>query len=334
MKDYILSLLEGEETEENPCTSLAGCQGTTPVGVQEEAGIEWPAAHKDSQKMADLAIKSSDIIGIENVRVPFDACVEPEALGAEISWGSKQNDPYISGYPFSDNPEDVKVPEDLLELGRIPTVIEAIKEVQSNLDKDKPVSTTVIGPLTLVGELIGTEDLLRKTITEKDLIKELVERVTEIPQKLISRYYEAGADVVQVIEPSSSADMIPPNIFTEILQPHLSKISSEVDRPLILHICGNIEPILPAIMELDFDGVSLGSGININKAKKEASEGTKLLGNISPDTLSKGSPSKVKKEVSNAINQGIDFIEPDDGFVPVATLENVETMVKATKEKR
>lgn len=39
--------------------------------------------------MAKLALASQKLTGLENIRVPFDFVVEPEALGCGIKWPNR-----------------------------------------------------------------------------------------------------------------------------------------------------------------------------------------------------------------------------------------------------
>ncbi|WGI18104.1 uroporphyrinogen decarboxylase family protein [Methanonatronarchaeum sp. AMET-Sl] len=331
MKGVIMDMLRGGETDRAVCVSLSGCQGMTPVEIQEKTGVFWPKAHQDPDLMTDLVMKSMELTGFENVRVPFDACVEPEALGAEVKWGDEKTDPYITKYPYTENPLELEIPDDITTLGRIPVIIECISQLDKELS-DVVIGSTVMGPITLVGELIGTENLLRKTLTDPKLIRDLVERVKPVTLELISLYSDAGSDVVQVIEPSCSNDMIPPNTYKDIAHPIHKEIAEKTDTPTILHICGQIDEIIPEIAGAGYNAITIHSGINPIKTKKQTKNNLKILGDISPDSQANATPKKVEQEVKKAIQRGIDFIEPYDGVVSTAKLKNLQTMTKTTKQ--
>lgn len=76
--------------------------------------------------MANLAIASYELSGLECVQVPFDFVIEPEALGCKIEWrDAKDFVPMVVDHPY-DSPEKFDIPEDVLSRGRIPVLLEAI----------------------------------------------------------------------------------------------------------------------------------------------------------------------------------------------------------------
>lgn len=331
LKDKILSALR-EKTSEVFCTSLSGCQGISPVDVQEEAGVFWPEAHRNAEKMTKLAIESQKITGLKNTRVPFDNCLEPEAFGAEVKWGDKSKDPYIREYPNEDDPESLEIPDEFLDRGRFPLVLDAIERINKEVGGEIPISSLVMGPFTLIGELVSTEKLMRMTLRQPKLVEELVNSIIDVPIKYGNAQYGAGSDVVQVVEPNASADMIPPNLFSDFVKPALTEIRSNLNGISVLHICGDAQPLLSDMKDCEFDGISIGAEVNIARARSILGEEVSILGNISPKTLVNGTPEDVKKEVKSAIEQGTDFVEPDDGFSAITPKENILTMIKTTEE--
>jgi len=155
-KRRVLTTLFGGKVDRVPVTSLAGCGGTVTVDMQDAVDIHCPEAHKNAEKMAKLAIAGYKLTGIENVRIPFDFVVEPEALGCKIRWGTgPESVPAVLTHNF-EKPEDLKMPNNLLEKGRIPVVLEAIKIVRKEVGDFLPISSLALGPFTLAGELQGS----------------------------------------------------------------------------------------------------------------------------------------------------------------------------------
>jgi len=293
-KRRVLTALMGGEVDRAPVTSLAGCGGTVTVDMQDTVGIHCPKAHKSPEEMAKLAIASHELTGIENVRVPFDFVVEPEALGCEIRWGTDpQSVPAVRTHPF-DKPEDLKMPENLLETGRIPVVLEAIRIVRREIGDFLPISSLALGPFTLAGELAGVEKLLIWTIRKPDYVKEFVAFATDIILEYAKAQYRAGSDIVQIGDPTASTDLI-------------------------------------NMVESGFDGISIDEAVDITKIKPLVGT-TKILGNLSSkSTLVFGSPEDVKKEAKKALESGVNFLEPGCGFSPITPISNIKAMVEAAK---
>jgi [methyl-Co(III) methanol-specific corrinoid protein]:coenzyme M methyltransferase len=330
-KRRVLTALFGGKVDRVPVTSLAGCGGTVTVDMQDAVNIHCPEAHKDAEKMAKLAIDSHELTGIENVRVPFDFVEEPEALGCEIHWGTgPESVPAVWTHPF-EKPEDLKMPENLLELGRIPVVLDAIRMVRKEVGDFLPISSLVLGPFTLAGELAGVEKLLMWTIRKPEYVKKFVDFATDVILEYAKAQYRAGSDIVQVGEPTASPDLIRPTSFRDFVKPALTKIAESLGGPRLLHICGNAELIVPDMAETGFDGISIEEAVNVAEIKPLVGD-VKILGNVSSkSTLVFGSPEDVKKEARKAMKAGVDFLEPGCGFSPIVPMDNIKAMVEAVK---
>jgi uroporphyrinogen-III decarboxylase len=76
-----LEILDGQ-LEGPPVLSSPLVNST--VYQMEKTGASYPFAHQDPDKMARLAESIHTLFGFQGIRVPFDLCVEAEALGCEI----------------------------------------------------------------------------------------------------------------------------------------------------------------------------------------------------------------------------------------------------------
>ncbi|NIO36367.1 MtaA/CmuA family methyltransferase [Candidatus Bathyarchaeota archaeon] len=331
-KRRVLTALLGGKVDRVPATSLAGCGGTVTVDMQDAVDIHCPEAHKDAEMMAKLAIASHELTGIENVRVPFDFVVEPEALGCKIRWGaSPKSLPSVLTHDF-EKPEDLKMPENLLEIGRIPVVLEAIRIVRKEVGDFMPISSLVLGPFTLAGELAGIERLLIWTVRKPDYVKKFIAFTLDVILEYAKAQYEAGSDIVQVSDPTASPELIGPVFFKQFVKPALTQIAESLGGPRLLHICGGAEGSVPDMAETGFDGISVDSSVDVARMKPLVGE-VKVLGNVSSkSTLVFGSPDDVKKEARKALKSGVDFLEPGCGFSPMTPIENIKAMVEEVKE--
>lgn len=331
-KRRVLAALLGGKVDRVPVTSLAGCGGTVTVEMQDAVDIHCPEAHKDAEKMAKLAIASYELTGIENIRVPFDFVVEPEALGCEIRWNTDpQSVPAVRTHPF-EKPENLKMPKNLLETGRIPVILEAIRIIRKEVGDSLPISSLALGPFTLAGEIAGVEKLLIWTIRKPDYVKEFVAFAAEVILAYAKAQYRAGSDIVQVSDPTASPELIGPASFKQFVKPALTQVAESLGGPRLLHICGRAEAIVPDMAETGFDGISIDEAVDVAKIKPLVGN-VKILGNVSSkSTLVFGSPKDVKKEARKALEAGVDFLEPGCGFSPITPIDNIKAMVEAVKE--
>jgi len=326
----VIAAFSGEKIDKAPVTSIAGCGGTVTVDMQRKTGVHWPKAHKDSKKMAKLSVASHKMTGIENARVPFDFVVEPEALGCEIRWWNEMETvPSVKKHPY-ESPQDLKMPEKLLEKGRIPVVLEAIAEMRETVGDFLPISSLALGPFSLAGELAGTERLFRWILKKPKYVEEFVDFTTEIVIEYARAQYRAGSNIVEVADAMASIDMISPKMFREFVKPALMKITRALKGIIVLHICGRTAPIITDIIETGFDGVSVD--VEVAYIKPLAGE-VRILGNVSSKkTLIFGSTDDVRAECKTALEAGVDLLEPECGFSPITPIENIKAMVEARDE--
>ena len=81
-RERVLKLFAGEAIDRPPCFS--GMGNVTAEGLKK-FGYKFAAVHSDAKMMADAAASSYKLFGFECAVVPFDLCVEAEALGCEIN---------------------------------------------------------------------------------------------------------------------------------------------------------------------------------------------------------------------------------------------------------
>ncbi|MFX0201780.1 MAG: MtaA/CmuA family methyltransferase, partial [Candidatus Hodarchaeota archaeon] len=306
-KERVLGALLGKNIDRIPASSVAGCGGTICVDMQKSVGIYWPEAHKDAEKMAKLAIASHELSGLESVRVPFDFVVEPEALGCKVEYPPKLDAvPMVFENPYK-KPEDLKIPENILELGRIPTILEVIRILKHKVGNYLPISSLLLGPFTLAGELVGTANLMVWCIRKPDYVREFVDLALDFLIEFGKAQYHAGSDIVEVGEPVAAPDLISPKMFKDFVKPTLIKVAENLDGIKVLHICGDTNLILADMAECGYHGISIEEAVDIAKAKSILGD-VKILGNLSSkETLLFGAPEDVKAKAKKIIEAGVDL---------------------------
>ncbi|MGF7117287.1 methylcobamide:CoM methyltransferase MtaA [Methanobacterium oryzae] len=348
LKDNLINSLSGEEVEITPVVSV------TQVGIVEamqKTDAFWPDAHTNAAKMATLGSSLYELAGLECARIPFDLTVEADAMGCRVDLGVEDRTPQITKSPF-DSSSDIKVPEDFLERGRIQVVLEAVKKLKEKYGNSLPIVVGMTGPLTLAGQLLGIENLVRYMRSRPYEVESTLDKVLEASIQYANAICEIEPDVVCVADPTSAPDLIDPLQFKNMVKPILEDLSMEITTNKVLHICGSTEPIIRDMATAGFDGLSVEEKVDIAMAKEEikgggktirvggrtVSMGTgdktpKLVGNISTNqTLFMGSTADVKTEVKNVLKAGVDILAPSCGLAPQSPIVNIKAMVEARNE--
>jgi [methyl-Co(III) methanol-specific corrinoid protein]:coenzyme M methyltransferase len=98
----------------------------------------------------------------------------------------------------------------------------------------------------------------------------------------------------------------------------------------VLHICGRTREIIPDIVKIGFEGISIEE--DLARIKPLAGD-VKILGNVSSKkTLVFGTTQEVKAETRKALEAGVDLLEPECGFSPVTPTKNIKAMVETRDE--
>jgi [methyl-Co(III) methanol-specific corrinoid protein]:coenzyme M methyltransferase len=331
LKTRLLAALEGKPVDKVPVCSVTQ---TGIVELMDVVGASWPDAHTNPELMAKLSIANHELSGLEAVRVPYCLTVLVEAMGCEINMGTKNRQPSVTAHPYPKDLEGATVPADLLQKGRIPAVLEAIKIIREKVGPDVPIIGGMEGPITIASDLVSVKSFMKWSLKKTDLFEQALDIATEAAVMYANALVEAGADIISVADPVASPDLMSPDSFKKFLKARLQKFSSSVNSVTVLHICGNVNPILSDMADCGFEGLSVEEKIGSpKKAKEVIGDRARFIGNISsPFTLLPGPIDKIKAEAKHALEEGVDVLAPGCGIAPMTPLENIKAMVSARDE--
>ncbi|NLI62653.1 MAG: MtaA/CmuA family methyltransferase [Methanosarcinaceae archaeon] len=329
LKENLLKALNGEKVEKVPVLSVTQ---TGVVELMDLVDAPWPESHTNAEKMADLAIAAHELAGLEAVRLPYCLTVLAEAMGCDINMGTKNRQPSVIGHPF-DKPEKLEEFEmpDLANAGRIPAVIEAIKISREKVGPDVPIIAGMEGPITLASDIVSVKSFMKWSIKKPDDLEKSLVIATEASIIYANLMVDAGADVICIADPVASPDLMSPQDFKEKLMKHIVEFAEKVNAPVILHVCGNVTPIIEYMADCKCKGLSVEEKVtDIANAKQIASGKAIIIGNVSsPFVLLSGDEEKVTEASLNALNDGVDILAPGCGIAPMTPLDNIKAMVAA-----
>jgi len=175
---------------------------------------------------------------------------------------------------------------------------------------------------------------MKWSIKKPELLGQVLDFATEATIAYANSMVLAGADVISVADPVASPDLMSPDSFKNDLKSRLQRFSSEVNSVTVLHICGNVGPILDYMADCGFEGLSVEEKVgSVKKAKEILGNRARLVGNISsPFTLLPGPIEKIKEESKKALEEGIDVLAPGCGIAPMTPLVHIKAMVEARDE--
>tara|TARA_B100001964_G_scaffold240610_1_gene310819 strand:+ start:1556 stop:2617 length:1062 start_codon:yes stop_codon:yes gene_type:complete len=348
--DRFKSALNQKDVDRPP---IAIPTNTGIIDLMKSSNSFWPDAQIKSEDMTKLALAAHTIAGIESVTIPFDMYVEVEAMGAKLEGWSLDKQPSPS--PFIDSPEDltnIKIPDPLTDC-RLPVVLESTKILRKKVGNDLPIVVTVASPFEIVSNIWNLNTLVLYLEYDKKPLFDLLTRTTSFLSEYATLLFEAGADVISIIDGNSqnlfgvemnieydfdgnyeyAFDGVEPGAenYEEFSGVFIEKFVNSIKGDTILHVCGDSTPVLDHMAETGVNGLSIDN-VNIKEAKKIVGNEASIIGNISVDSLFSDNPSEIIKKSRKALADGVDILAPGCNLIPTTSVENLRALTKAVLE--
>ncbi|MFX1465597.1 MAG: uroporphyrinogen decarboxylase family protein [Promethearchaeota archaeon] len=157
---------------------------------------------------------------------------------------------------------------------------------------------------------MGMEDFFVAVHRNRELVEALIQRSTDWTIAMIEQANAAEVDFIMIGDDvaDSKGPMISIKMFQELVLPRYKEIVSTSEVPLIWHSDGQIEPLLPFIIDAGFAGVHAlepDVGVNMGKIKEQYGNKLVLVGNLDvTNVLTQTDLELVRKDVKRCIKQG------------------------------
>lgn len=328
-RERVLRLFDRNEVDRPPCFS--GMGNITTAGLKS-LDYKFATVHLDSNRMALAAATTYKYFGFECGVVPFDLCVEAEALGCEINVYAHSEDilyPTIRKKVIHSEEEmELTIPEDLSRRGRIPLVCEAIRLLKKDIGNDVAVGSYVLGPFTLAGQIMELNDLLKLSFKKPDKVGRLLDVLAEVIIIVAREYEEAGVDYITVREMGATSDVLSPRVFKGLILPYLKKVFEKITVPSVIHICGKTNDIAPFMVESGARAISVDQKNDVAETRKKLGNGVLIFGNYDPyNVLVASTPDTVRETIKRCIDDGVSAVWPGCDIWPTVPEENFKAMM-------
>lgn len=330
-KERALAAFTGKHVDRVPlCIFLGGSwpvinSGTTLKSLigrpKETAGLFWAVNRRLG---ADI-----DMVGAGATALQI------KALGGDVRFNDN-GAPEIMGEP-------VRQPEDLRRLTvaqvyndrDVRWLVDTCSETMKFAGDDALVLASGRAPFTLAGQIFGLENFSRALYKDKKFAHELLEFTTALSSEYYREMIVNGhAHGAFIADPTSSGDCISKKHFEEFSLPYLTRVVDgikKLDKPVMLHICGNISDRISLIPDSGIDCISIDTKVEIAHAKALLNGRICIAGNVDPvNTLEFGSADDVrrvsKKCFRDAGKSGGFVLTPGCDFGAGVTEENLRAL--------
>lgn len=287
---------------------------------------------QDPKRIVDVQVRAMEAVGYDAFFAYADPLYIPEAFGCTVRF--TETGPLVDALPDTitshEDLEKIPIP-DARRSGRLPVILELVKELHDYGGGDIPVLGAFEGAFTSTTRIVEAEHVMRMIYKNPLLLESLLDRVNGFLLEFGRALIESGATVLFIPEPSASASMVSPAMFRRFVLPRLQSLINELNVPCILHICGDTSPTLQGMQETGFHVLSLDQCMDLSKARDLVPEAV-LGGNVDPiNSLLMGTREQVVEDTLHCLRTGgmNRFILMSGCGVPPATsIENLSTMVE------
>jgi len=317
------SALAGDLLSEVPVAPLIGGHSAKLYGVSLKE------AYRNPDLMARLQVKAAKYYDIDIVFHYMDTTLEPEALGVKA--GLRNGLPTVLEHL-------IYLPEPVFEeKGRMSVFVEALKKISEELSAEKIIGGYVLGPFTLICQLLGLSRVFVEVMRGKGSFDEsYLMKLANYSKGYVDLLVDRGkADLIMVLEPCLS--LVRPSIFQKYAQRPLANLLQYIkNRGVIsaLHVCGRSGKVLPYFKELAFDIIQIDCFIKISDAKGLLPEKC-ILGNLDTKLFTDAEPHEIIEQAKMCIkeSQCRKHILSAGCEVPLSSKpENIKALVKAARE--
>ena len=323
-RELVERAISGEYLDVVPVAPLIGGHSAVLFGASIEE------AYRNSELMALLQIKAAKFYEVDIVFHYMDTTVEAEALGAEAS--VKNGLPAIVKH-LRDSPEPI-----FSEKGRIRVFVDALAKISRELSSSKVIGGYVLGPFTLLCQLLGLTRVFREIMRGKTSFTEAyLVKLSEYSKGYVDLLAdEGGADLIMVLEPCLS--LVRPSVFEKYSRKALENLLLYIKRKGLfsaLHVCGRSNKIIHHFKNLSFDIIQLDYYVNIKEAKKVL-VGKCVLGNLNTKLFIESTPEELFNEARKCIEEGgrkLHILSAGCEIPLQSRPENIKAVIKAAREK-
>jgi [methyl-Co(III) methanol-specific corrinoid protein]:coenzyme M methyltransferase len=331
-KERVMAVINHQKPDRMPCF---GANSTVTYEQMEKVGAYWPEGHVEAEAMAKQALAAYTVLGFDAVRVPYCQTFEAVALGCKRKLGKVRE---LEGFPGIEHPPPYKLddtpefPDDFLSRGYIPELLKAVEILKKEVGDEVPVIAGIIGPFTIAGSLLDSVPLLKATFKAPDKIPPFLEVAEKAGTMLAKALVEAGADIISCEDMTASPELIAPKSYREFELQYQRRQFEAIPVPTILHICGNVDPIVEWMGQTGANILSLEPKASAKLARQKCGSDIILMGGVdTATTLYMKDPETVKQGCEETIEDGIQILAPGCAVAPGTPMENLLAMVEVAK---
>ena len=251
--------------------------------------------YTDYRVLVDANLRVMDDFQIDIAQAISDPYRECHDFGAEIDF--PDDDMPLNWIPLLAELDDIKtLPRPDPYTGkRMSDRLEAIRLFREQMGGEAPIMGWVEGALAEAADLRNINNMMLDLIEHPAWAEELLEICTEVEIAFARAQVEAGADIIGLGD--AVASLISPKMYRRFALPYEQRIFAtvhEMGALCRLHICGNTNKIVDAMVESGADIIDLDHMVDMAAAAAKYGDRVSFCGNFDPvSVMLQGTPDEV-----------------------------------------
>ena len=258
-KELLLATLRHEATPAIPWVPFAG------VHAGKLRGYSGKEILLDGKKLLESLIEVNRVYDPDGQPVIFDLQVEAEILGCDLVWVDN-GPPMVATHPLESR---LEVPRRLPEPndGRLPLILEAMREMKAAVGDTTALYGLVAGPMTLASHLRGTE-IFMDSYDHPDYLKALLSFCRDVALRMADFYRQAGMDVIAQVDPVVS-QVSPKHFKAFLFEPYQAIFAQtrQMGAFSSFFVCGDATKNIELMAQTGPDSISIDENIDLPSAK-------------------------------------------------------------------
>jgi MtaA/CmuA family methyltransferase len=329
-RERVLAALRREPVDRTP---LVNPTSVATVELMDLADAPFPDANREPELMARLAATGHTELGFDSVMPVFSIIQESSALGCKIQWEQKDNWPTVKmKEPIYETPDDIRVPDDLLDHPDTRCVLDAVKILRRELGDDVAIIGKTMGPWSLGYHTFGVEPFLLMSLDDEQKTKLVLDRLKEVTVAFGVAQIEAGVDALTLPD-HATGDLVSGDYYRRYLEELHVEFTERIPVPLILHICGRTVDRMDSIARTGMAAFHYDSKNGPEESMEAVDGKISLVGNVNnPTTLYSKGADEVKAEVRRNLEAGVQMIGPECAIPLQTPIESLRAIREAVFE--
>ena len=187
---------------------------------------------------------------------------------------------------------------------------------------------------------LGWEPFSYALYDDRELVERLLDRYSTWTLEMARRYCHLGFDVFCSTDDMAfrTGPFFSPQLFRELVLPHLRRLAEVVTIPWVVHSDGDISPLLDDLCDLGVAGIHPveNGAMDIRAVKRRYGDRLCLLGNVDLNILGTGPPQVVTDAVRGLIRDaapgGGYIVSSGNSLAGYLIPDNVEAMTAAVRQ--